>query len=139
MSTEENETGDANKPGADHWGIRLLMLLARLSLYLPWIWLALFLIFVLGVTVQVGHLPTYGQPDPKDTGIFTVLYYPVIVLLLVVMATIPIALGLAIIRLVRGVPQAIPSAEASAYLAGLALLFVIVNRDLGGLMTWLGD
>ncbi|MFN2107729.1 MAG: hypothetical protein ACK2U5_11430 [Candidatus Promineifilaceae bacterium] len=139
MSTLKNNTGDKNQPGADHWGIRLLMLLARLSLFLPWIWLALFFIFVVAGTVQVGHWPTYGQPDPKDTGIFSILYYPVIVLLLLVMATIPIALGLAIIRLVRGVPQAIRSAEAAAYLAGLALLFVIVNRDLGGLMTWLGD
>jgi hypothetical protein len=119
--------------------MRLLMLMAKLALLLPWIWLALFFIFVIAAALQVGHLPVYGQPDPKDVGTFGFLYYPVIVLLLTVMATIPIALGLAIIRLIRDVPKAISSGEAVAYLVGLALLFVIVISDVGGLMTWLGD
>lgn len=139
MTTSNNKSGETGDPGADHWGIRLLMALARIAIYLPWIWLALFAVFVLVVALQQGQLPSYGQPDPKDAGTISILYYPVIVLLLTVMATIPIGLGLAIVRLMRGVPPQIRSGEAVAYLAGVALILLLTISDFAGLMTWLGD
>ncbi|MEO0561186.1 MAG: hypothetical protein AAF125_03680 [Chloroflexota bacterium] len=33
---------------------------------LPWIWLACFGVFLLIAAREVGHIPTYGNPDPKD-------------------------------------------------------------------------
>ena len=139
MSAMENETTNVNGSGADHWGARLLLLLARIACYLPWIWFALFAIFVLAVAAQVGHLPTYGQPDPKDAGAASLLFMPVIILLLLTLATIPIGVGLAIVRLSRGVPQTIRKGEAIGYLVGIALFLLFVTNDLAGLMTWLGD
>lgn len=37
-------------------------------IFLIWFWAGLlfFLAHVIAATIQVGHLPTYGQPDPKD-------------------------------------------------------------------------
>ena len=139
MTTIEEESANVNDPGVDHWGARLLLILARVACYLPWIWLALFAFYVLVVGLQAGHLPSYGQPDPKDAGAASLLYMPVIVLLLLVMATIPIGVGLAVVRLMRGVPQTIRRGEAIAYLVGIALLLLFVTRDFAGLMTWLGD
>lgn len=139
MSTIEKEPANDTESGADHWGARLLLILARIACYLPWIWLALFAFYVLAVALQVGHLPTYGQPDPKDAGAASLLYMPVLVLLLLVMATIPIGAGLSAVRLLRGVPQAIRRGEAIAYLVGISLLLLFVMNDLAGLMTWLGD
>lgn len=139
MSTIEKESANDTESGADHWGARLLLILARIACYLPWIWLALFAFYVLAVAFQVGHLPTYGQPDPKDAGAASLLYLPVLVLLLLVMATIPIGAGLSAVRLLRGVPQVIRRGEAIAYLVGISLLLLFVMNDLAGLMTWLGD
>lgn len=122
-----------------HWGMRLLRALAKIGLYLPWIWLILFALFVLGAALQVGGWPTYGRPDPKAAGMAGLLYVPVLVLLLTVLATIPISGGLAAVKLLRGLPGFISKGEAVAYLAGLALLLLLTIGDLGGLMTWLGD
>lgn len=139
MSAAENENTNGDGSGADHWGARLLLILARAACYLPWIWLALFALFVLLVTLQVGHLPAYGQPDPREAGAASLLLTPVIILLLLTMATIPIGVGLTIVRLTRGVPQSIRKGEAIGYLIGIALLLLFVTNDLAGLMTWLGD
>jgi hypothetical protein len=129
-----------NRPAPDsHWGMRFLQWLARVALFLPWIWLALFALFVLATTLYAGQLPSYGAPDPKQAGAATLLYYPTLILLLTVMATIPIGVGLAMVKLLRDVPDFYSKREAVLYLAGIGVLLVVTISDLGGLMTWLGD
>jgi hypothetical protein len=121
------------------WAFRLLLVIFRFILYLPWIWLALFALFILGVTMQVGHLPVYGQPDPKDAGAISNLYMPVMITLLLVMGSAPIGIGLALVKLLRDIPNFIRRGEAILYLAGITLFFLFISSDVAGLMTWLGD
>jgi hypothetical protein len=134
-----SQTADDRPSPENHWGMRLLSWLAKLALYLPWIWLVLFALFVLAATAQGGHLPAYGNPDPKDVGFGGFLYYPIIVLLLIVMATIPIGVGLAAVKLLRDMPAYLSRREALAYLLGIGLVLLVSISDFAGLMTWLGD
>ena len=121
------------------WPYRLLQGIFKAILYLPWIWTALFALFVLGTAVSVGHLPTYGSPDPKDAGAISILYMPVMVIMLMVMGFSRIGIGLALIKLLRDVPPFIKRSEALLYLAGMIMFLIIVRSDVAGLITWLGD
>ena len=134
--TSSNDSAEQDYSG---WAFRLLQVIFMIILYLPWIWMALFAVFVLGVAFQVGHLPSYGQPDPKDAGAISYLYMPVMISLLLVMGSSPIGIGLAIVKLLRDVPSFIKPGEAVTYLVGIGLFFVIISSDFAGLMTWLGD
>ena len=116
----------------------LLRVIFRVLLYLPWIWLLLFALFVISTAVQIGGLPAYGQPDPKEST-FAFLYVPVMVTLLMVMASTPFGLALAVARLWQGVPKFIRREEVIAYLVGILLFFFVTMSDFAGLMTWLGD
>ncbi len=124
---------------AERWGMRLLHLIFKILIYLPLIWLLLFAIFVIAAAVQVGHLPAYGQPDPKDAGAVSLLYMPVMVLMFMVLASTPFAIALAVAKLWQGVPDFISRGEVYAYFVGIVLFFFIVMSDVGGLMTWLAD
>jgi hypothetical protein len=135
-------TASDNSPQQEEysgWPYRLLQVIFKAILYLPWIWMALFALFVLGTAVQVGHLPTYGSPDPKDAGFISVLYMPVMVIMLTVMGFSPIGIGLALVKVIRDWPPFIKRNEALFYLAGMAVFFIIIRTDVAGLITWLGD
>ena len=67
-----------------------LQIIWRTISYLPWAWLLSFVIFALAATIQVGHFPSYGNPDPKDTGILTSLYHVLIFGIPLLMASIPV-------------------------------------------------
>jgi hypothetical protein len=138
-STEAEDSEKGTEAAYSGWAFRLLQVIFRVILYLPWIWIALFALFILLVTIQVGRLPAYGQPDPKDAGSISILYTPVIVTLLLVMGSSPIGIGLAIVKLLRDVPNFIRRGEAILYLVGIALFFIFITSDVAGLMTWLGD
>jgi hypothetical protein len=106
---------------------------------LPWLWLALMVLFVAAVSLQVGHLPTYGRPDPKDTAYLLVLYWPVL-LLWSPTAIAPILwslLGLG--KHFFELPFIIRRQEVVTLLTGWALFLWLVLTDFGGLMTWLID
>ena len=139
MSFLNDDSTESTQEDYSGWAFRLLQVIFKIILYLPWIWIALFALFVLGTALQVGHLPSYGQPDPKDAGAISILYMPVIITMLLVMGSSPIGIGLAIVRLLRDVPTFINKGEVISYLVGIALFFVIISSDFAGLMTWLGD
>jgi ABC-type dipeptide/oligopeptide/nickel transport system permease component len=134
-----SSSNDSARQEYSGWPYRLLQVIFRIILYLPWIWIALFALFVLGTAVQVGHLPTYGRPDPKDAGAVSILYMPVLIILLMVMGSSPIGIGLALIKILRDVPPFIRRSEAVLYLAGIILFFFLTGSNFAGLMTWLGD
>jgi hypothetical protein len=57
---------------------------------LPALWIGLFVAFVLATWLEVGHIPTYGNPDPKFT-LLAIFFVPIIYLLLpVAIVSIPV-------------------------------------------------
>jgi hypothetical protein len=112
----------------------------RFIVWSPWVWLTLFCLFVLATTLQVGHLPVYGQPDPKYAGLISTLFYmPTILLLIWVVGTTPVGVILTIIRLWRGFPKSVRWGEVIFYLGGIGLFYLFILSDVAGLMTWLAD
>lgn len=111
----------------------------RLGLYAPWVWLALVAVFAVGVSLQVGHWPTYANPDPKLTGPFVWLYFVVMYALDLVLASpiIVIACSLAA-RLIPNLRVA-PRGLLLFYVVGLGLFVFVVFSDFLGVMDWLLD
>ncbi len=116
-----------------------LQVIYRFIIWSPWVWLMLFCVFVLAITLQVGHLPMYGQPDPKYAGSINFFYMPTILLLFWVMGTTPIGIVLTSIKLWKGFPKSIRLRDAFFYLSGVGLFYLFVLSDVAGLMTWLAD
>ena len=121
------------------WKLPYLRMVYKLIVYSPVIWLTVFGLFILAVTVQVGHLPTYGVPDPKYAGLSSLLYMPTILLLVWVVSLTPVGLALSIVRLWKGIPKSVRWEEIVFYLVGLGLFYMFILNDIAGLMTWLGD
>jgi hypothetical protein len=133
-------SSDQSTPeGYSGWSYYLLQVIFKIIIYLPWIWMGLFALFVLGTAVQVGHLPTYGNPDPKDAGFVSILYMPVMIIMLIVLGFSPIGIGLALVKVLREWPPFIKKSEAVLYLVGIAIFFLFTRSDVAGLITWLGD
>jgi hypothetical protein len=107
--------------------------------YLPWVWLATMMLFVTAVTLQVGHLPVYGQPDPKDTGYLLLFYWPVLLLLPPTLIGPLLWSGLALLRHFFDLPFLIRRQEVLLFLPGWLLFVGLALTDFGGLMTWLID
>jgi hypothetical protein len=105
---------------------------------LPWIWLALFALFILLIAAQHGHLPVYGNPDPKDGGLYP-LYLASVALIPLTFFTPLVWFGLLALGHWRGTGRSIPIRQTALYAAGMFLYFLIVVGDLGGLITWLVD
>lgn len=121
------------------WESSIARTIFRLVFYSPWAWLALFGIFVLTVTLQVGHLPVYGQPDPKYAGSVSLLQVPIMLLLIWVLGTTPIGIVVTGIRLWKGAPKSVRWAEPAFYLGGVLLFYGFVLSNMAGLMTWFMD
>ena len=133
-------SSDQSTPeGYSGWPYHLLQVIFRIILYLPWVWMGLFALFVLGTAMSVGHLPTYGSPDPKDAGVISILYMPVMIIMLIVLGFSPIGIGLALVKVLREWPPFIKRHEAILYLVGIILFFLFTRSDVAGLITWLGD
>lgn len=126
-------------PTPSAWKSPYLQIMYRVIIWSPWIWLSLFATFVLITSLQIGHLPTYGQPDPKDAGLGTLFYMPTIVLLISVIGTTPVGIVLTLIKLWKGFLQSIRWREVIFYLGGLGLFYLFVMSDVVGLITWLAD
>ena len=106
----------------------------------PWIWLMLFGLFVFAIAFKVGHLPVYGQPDPKSANLISSLFYtPIILLLVWSIITTPVGIIWTLIRLWRSLPKSIRWVEIVFYLGGLGLFYWFILSDFAGLITWLGD
>jgi len=121
------------------WGSPI-PIIYRVIIWLPWVWLTLFCMFVSATAVQVGHLPTYGQPDPRYIGLISTLFYvPIILLLIGVVGTTPVGIILAIVSLWKRFPESVRREELAFYLSGIGVFYLFVLSDIAGLMTWLAD
>jgi hypothetical protein len=106
---------------------------------LPALWLTLLALFTLAVTVQQGHVPFYGHPDPKDTGPLLLLYYPVLLLLPFVLASLPVSFLLTLLTFWARFPLAPRWGATILYLLGLVLFLLLIPGDPAGLVEWLLD
>lgn len=127
------------RPTTPVWPANLLRFIYILIGCSPWLWLIVFGLFVGVVTVQFGHLPLYGQPDPKEAGPISILYFPTILLLVWGVGVTPIGLALAGLSLWKGIPKSVRLPELALYAGGLILFWFIALNDVAGLMTWLAD
>ncbi|NPV09131.1 MAG: hypothetical protein HPY83_14345 [Anaerolineae bacterium] len=130
----EHPSKDRTTPAGSE--IDALTRLFRLVGYLPAAWLLLFLSFVAWTSAQQGRLVAYGDPDPKRAGAAGVLYYPVILMLIGVIASVPVWSILALSSRFR---LTVRKRDLVIYLGSLALLLVLFRCDVAGLGTWLAD
>ena len=105
----------------------------------PWLFLITFSLFVLLVTLQVGHLPTYGRPDPKFAGPVSLLYIPANIFLVIAVMMTPIGISWSAYKIRVGFSKSKLSLEAIFCLVGLGLFWTITKTDAFGLMNWLAD
>lgn len=115
-----------------------LQVVWRTVCYLPWAWLISLAVFALTVTVQVGHFPYYGNPDPKDTGLLTAFYYIVAIGIPLLFASIPVwgILGI-IIKLTT--TYRFRWQEVVLYLLGMLICGWVAFTDFASLITWVLD
>ncbi len=113
---------------------RLGWLLWLLSL-VPVTALGLLLSMAVRVRLEDGVWPVRNQPDPKDLGLHNTVTVAAILLSFVVVLLIPL-IALAGHFFGRRPVPIIPPLLA---VASLAVLFVILAADIGGLGDWIGD
>lgn len=118
---------------------RFWLITQKVLFYSPWLWLALLVLFVVGVTGQQGAWPSYGQPDPKDAGYLSLLLTPLILLMMWTLASLPFGLLFTSFALWKGAPYSISKTRAWFYLLGTLLFLTIVVGDFASIMTWLMD
>lgn len=107
--------------------------------YLPWVWLFLMGCFAIATAVYTGHFPTYGQPDPKDTGLLTVLYLPLIILLPIIFFSWIFWVAFGLSKHFLDVPIQIRRQEVIPFVSGYFVFLWFVLSDFAGLITWLMD
>src|SRR5690606_7277592 len=71
---------------------------------LPYLWLASFTLFVIATWLEVGHLPSYGNPDPKDTALAWLFLPTNYFLLLISIASVPVWGMIAVAGIVKQLP-----------------------------------
>lgn len=105
---------------------------------LPIIWLLLFALLVFRAYLQVGHLPTYSQPDPIDIGIglhyaicFGGLYFTVM------LSPIFWIIGFTVVSIKQSKKMMVT--DAVIYLSGYVILLYGTLHDLWGFKDWFAD
>ena len=130
---------DAARTEAAYLGTHYWRLLYPAMTYLPWIWLAIMAVFATGVILQTGQFPYYGNPDPKDTGGLSLLYFPSVLFLTINMAIAPAWLIITAAAKWRGCPVEIQRRDLVIGVTGMALFVLVLYTDSFGLITWLAD
>ncbi|KHD05586.1 hypothetical protein PN36_07000 [Candidatus Thiomargarita nelsonii] len=133
---EMEQIEDILRPITKSWSSNYLRILFVFIYCSHWIFLILLCIFVVTVTLQFGHFPWYGHPDPKYAGAISILHTPIMLFMVWGVNTTPIVIILTGIRLWK---KSIGWQEIGLYFGGLILFLFILFNDVAGLMTWLGD
>ena len=118
---------------------RLWQILFTSLSYLPWMWLLLMGCFTIGTAVYAGHFPTYGQPDPKDTGLLLILYTPIILLLPITLFSWLLWIAFGLSKHFLNLPIQIRRQEVIPFVLGYIVFIGFALSNFAGLMTWLGD
>lgn len=111
----------------------------RVLLTLPWLWLGLLALLLIGAVGQQGSWPSYGQPDPKDIAVLGALVTPLILLMMITLASLPFGFLFTVFSIWQGAPYAMNKKHTVLYVLGVLLFLIVVIGDTAGLMTWLMD
>jgi hypothetical protein len=104
---------------------------------LPALWIGLFVAFVLVTSLEVSHIPSYGNPDPKDTVLSWVFILPLLLLLPMAIVSIPawsLLAGMGVMNLLPVKPKL-----RHLLLLVLPILIFLWIRFQTGLFDWFGD
>jgi len=104
----------------------------------PVAFLVVFVVFVGVVTLDLGHLPTYDQPDPKVSG-YPFLYNAALVTLVVAVYSLPFWAITTLMGYLPGIGFRPRPREIIAYLGGAALIALTLYADPAGLGDWFFD
>lgn len=105
----------------------------------PWLWVVCFGAFVWAVTSEVGHLPSYSNPDPKHVVSLEWLYLLVVALLgLTVLSPVIVAAHVTL-RAILYPAWPVERARLLRYAAGAALVVYVIIGNPAGLSSWLFD
>jgi hypothetical protein len=103
----------------------------------PWTWLLAFGVLFTLALAQFGHVPSYGNPDPKQVAGTWVPYWAIYLLLIPTLLSPAIVLTETVVRLVT--KSGIRARALAGYAVGFALFASIAFADAFGLMNWLLD
>lgn len=110
--------------------------LYNLLFIVPAVWLMLFGLFVLMVTLEVGHIPTYSNPNPKNT-LFGAIFQPIL------LGSIPMIIVLLGTGLIGLVAEFFGVVMDKFYKWRVAVCFVVMPVLImvwkSGLTEWLVD
>lgn len=132
-------TLDLDKLQTDRPSHRIWQALFTGLSYLPWVWLLIMGCFTLGTTIYTGHFPTYGQPDPKDTGFLLILYTPIIFLLPITLFSWVFWIAFGLSKHFLMMPIKIRRQEVIPFVSGYIVFAWFAFSDFAGLVTWLID
>lgn len=105
----------------------------------PWAWLVCFAVFVIGVMLEVGHFPAYSNPDPKHVEGLESLYFGVVVLLFMSLAS-PVIVALhVLVRAVFWPAWPFETLRLVIYALGAGLVAWVILGNPAGLASWLAD
>jgi len=137
MNQETKQTEDISQPITNPWSSDYFLRIIFVVVYgSHWIFLILLGIFVVTVTLQFGHFPQPGNPDPGYAGAISILHNPIILFMVWGMSTTPIVIILIGMRLWK---KSIGWREIGLYFGGLALFWFVILDDVARLGTWLAD
>ncbi|MCA9920237.1 MAG: hypothetical protein KC445_19915 [Anaerolineales bacterium] len=118
---------------------KLWQITQKIFILLPWLWLSLLLLLILGAVSQTGSWPTYGQPDPKQIPGLGLLVTPTTLLMMLTLASLPFGLFFTAFAANQAWSHAVNKKHTAFYLIGVFLFLVILFGDVAGIMTWLLD
>ena len=128
---------EAQTPKGHSVNERMLRWTFRVSSILPAVWICLFFAFVAATWLEVGHIPAYGSPDPKDT-LLAWFFMPAVLLMLpLAMASIITWIMLTGLGLVNWLPSKPNLKQLLLIMIPILIFFWI--RFQTGLFVWLGD
>lgn len=119
--------------------LKLWQFAQKTLMLLPWLWIGLLVILIIGAISQTGSWPVYGQPDPKQIRGLGALVGPFTFLMLLTLASLPFGLFFTAFAVQQGWSHSGSKKHALLYLLGVFLFLAILFGDLAGIMTWLMD
>ncbi|WP_295557987.1 hypothetical protein [uncultured Hyphomicrobium sp.] len=105
----------------------------------PWAWLLCFAAFTAAATYVTGHVPSYGNPDPKQIDDLWILYTLVVMWLGLTLLSPFVVAAHAFARVVSSPAPHLERQHLLVYALGATLVAYIIVGDPAGLATWLWD
>ncbi len=105
--------------------------------YLPLSWFILFISFVCGVSIKLGRIPTYNNPDPKEIGFGIPQFFILCLYISTIVSIIPWLILTMIIIVIS--KKHIKIINIFIFLLFYILIFVTGRMNPWGLYDWLTD